>query len=45
MSTETLQSVTNNGATSSAQITFTNTTDSTAKTNGSIVISGGMGVK
>jgi hypothetical protein len=44
MSTETLQSVTNNGATSSAQITFTNTTDSTAKTNGSIVISGGMGV-
>ena len=44
MSTETLQSVTNNGATSSAQITFTNATDSTSKTTGAVVISGGLGV-
>ena len=44
MSTETLQSVTNNGATSSAQITITNTTDSTSKTNGAFVVSGGVGI-
>jgi hypothetical protein len=44
MSTETLQSVTNNGATSSVQVTITNSTDSTSKTNGAFVVSGGVGI-
>ena len=44
MSTETLQSVTNNWATSSAQVTITNTTDSTSKTNGAFVVMGGVGI-
>jgi hypothetical protein len=43
-STDTLQSVTNRGSTTTNKITITNTTPSTSTTTGALLVSGGIGV-
>jgi hypothetical protein len=42
--TSTLQSVTNRGSSSSAVISFTNTSSSTSTTTGALVVTGGVGI-